>query len=762
MNKLSLRPLLIFTGKYPDDSSLDREGVANTANLMKTAFFTKLGLNIPEESGCVIEDDKFVPANGRIRDFISSLNTEKDLALIYFCGHGFPDYKHNSVVLSMSDTTSRNWPYCGIRHDNLIEILKQCSIKNYIIILDCCNSGFLCGMGDESTDTMFMLPEDENAEGVVYISSTQRDDITLQTKIEDKYYIPFSYYFAKVLLGADETLGAELSIQQIYNSVKKSLDNTPNYFSRCAIQSKGDINNAKLFKRSVGNVGASESNKIFPFSNFFSITELKVLLVKSAIKYPIKYDDFGVPLGLWMLKGHLSTSGLSLKVDIFDERLELRRCNDDIAARENVKAKFESIVEDYDVIGISMCTSEVWPALQKFEIAKKAQKITFCGGIFTSSNENYLLKSGLVDYVIPGVSTVPLTSLLARLLQDKRQGLLGQHIVNEYGVASKDSLDQFDAIWTPTILPTMRKSIWLEIIDQYGEYLRDERTHKKRMDVYTARGCNRNCTFCSVQRESKQTILRKSPDCVIDEIKYLESQGIEYFSFKDEDLLSDPERMFGILEAIHKEGVLLKIRARCDEMMQNKIPLERLHELGVDEIQYGIESPDIHLQRNVSKGFPRDSNERSLIDFIRSHEKYGIKANCSFILGITGEDSEYYDDLFQFIKEIYDNESKPKIYINFLTPHPINSQFPSRNYVLATNDLNYFTHKFPVCYAQDSTYGKRKKMLETYDRIVEYTNSSLYNPPTSKIPETLKKAFLSGKSKLTSKDMPQYIKEKSV
>ena len=116
--------------------------------------------------------------------------------------------------------------------------------------------------------------------------------------------------------------------------------------------------------------------------------------------------------------------------------------------------------------------------------------------------------------------------------------------------------------------------------------------------------------------------------------------------------------------------------------------------------------------------------------------------------------------MFEFVKRIYDDESKPKIYINFMTPHPINSQFPIRNYTLATNDLNYFTHKFPVCYAQDSTYGKRKKMLEIYDKIVNYTNSSLYNPPTSKIPETLKKEFLTGKSKLTGKDMPQYIKER--
>ena len=58
------------------------------------------------------------------------------------------------------------------------------------------------------------------------------------------------------------------------------------------------------------------------------------------------------------------------------------------------------------------------------------------------------------------------------------------------------------------------------------------------------------------------------------------------------------------------------------------------------------------------------------------------------------------------------------------------------------------------------TYGTRKKMLDIYDKIVKYTNSAKYNPPKSKIPEALKKEFLTGKSKLTNKDMPLYVKEK--
>ena len=123
-----------------------------------------------------------------------------------------------------------------------------------------------------------------------------------------------------------------------------------------------------------------------------------------------------------------------------------------------------------------------------------------------------------------------------------------------------------------------------------------------------------------------------------------------------------------------------------------------------------------------------------MIDFIRKHAEYGITANCSFILGIEGEDEKYYDDLMDFITKIYDDKSKPKIYINFLTPHPVNSSFPTQNYNLATNNLNLFTHKYPVCYA----------------------NSQNYNPPLNKMPENLKKLFTNGKSRIRPDIIPQY------
>lgn len=754
MDQYRLRPLLIFTGEYSTEKDLNRIGVANTAELLKKAYFDRRYLGIPFKDGKVIENDNYVSSCNTISSFLQSINPANDVVLIHYCGHGFPNVKNESVVLAMSDTNSRNWTTCGLDVHVLIDMVKENSIKHYIIILDCCHSGYLCDMGDNSSCSSTTIDFGPDTESAVYIASTEDDDICNQICIDNNYYLPFSYYFAQYLLEFfenNQNTSCSLSINQLYEYVNQKLETIKQYPHKCNIQHKAKLGDYPLFKLQIADHLPANSPHVFHFSDYlndFDFISLKVLLVKTAINYPIKYDDFGVPLGLWVLKGYLSTTGLNLEVDIYDERLELQKCGNDVAKREKVISSFGDIISEYDVVGISLCTCEVPPAMEKFEIAKKQNKVTFCGGIFTSSNEEYLLGTNLVDYVIPGVATTPLGNLLGKLCQEKKQGTLGSHTIQVDGVASKEYLPHFGGAWTTSQLPAMRKAMWIEIVQRYGKFLNN------RMDVYTARGCDKNCAFCSVQRESQQQVIRKPDDCVIDEIIYLKEQGFTYFSFKDEDFLSKPKRMISILEAVKGEGIKFKLRARYDAMVSSKITLDQLSKLGVDEIQYGIESPDIHIRKAINKGY-QDNSE--LISFIRNHNQYGITANCSFILGISGEDVEYYDALLEFIKKIYDENSRPKVYINFFTPHPFNSRFSNRGYALITKDLNYFTHKFPVCFA-DTQSGVRKvrsKMLRTYDEIVDYTDSSLYNPKTSVIPRELKQAFLNG-TRIRDESLPKY------
>lgn len=47
-------------------------------------------------------------------------------------------------------------------------------------------------------------------------------------------------------------------------------------------------------------------------------------------------------------------------------------------------------------------------------------------------------------------------------------------------------------------------------------------------------------------------------------------------------------------------------------------------------------------------------------------------------------------------------------------------------------------------------------MLETYDKIVSYTNSQSYNPPLNAMPQNLRKMFTNGKSKIKVDSIPQY------
>lgn len=67
---------------------------------------------------------------------------------------------------------------------------------------------------------------------------------------------------------------------------------------------------------------------------------LNVLLVKSEIKHPIQFNDFGIPLGLWGLKDYIEKYSMDIHIEMLGERLELRKqyklfpalhhCNDSV------------------------------------------------------------------------------------------------------------------------------------------------------------------------------------------------------------------------------------------------------------------------------------------------------------------------------------------------------------------------------------------------------------------------------------------------
>ncbi|NJP93679.1 hypothetical protein HCN51_30270 [Nonomuraea sp. FMUSA5-5] len=75
----------------------------------------------------------------------------KDMLLVYYAGHGFPDPTGRDLTLSVTSSDGIN-AYLAADYRHIRELLRTCTARRRIVILDCCFSGLaLNHMGSDST-----------------------------------------------------------------------------------------------------------------------------------------------------------------------------------------------------------------------------------------------------------------------------------------------------------------------------------------------------------------------------------------------------------------------------------------------------------------------------------------------------------------------------------------------------------------------------------------------------------------------------------
>lgn len=709
--------LLVGNGNYVDESIADVPSVLNSIDLLSrsinSAFTENTDISVEKD----LENCKFL----RIVDNFFSNIPEHTLPIFYFCGHGFR--KDNRLFLTARDSNKIAIEHCSVEYSYIQERIMENHIKQAVIVLDCCYSGVANGLSitnEESFEPVIDYPN------IVCITSCKGVEQAYFKTVNNQEFAAFTYYFATILAEGITKRKHFFSFKELYSALAEKLTS-----QKPTISSKGILDTQDVIPNS-----RYKAKKPSAFSNRTDASSLKVLLVKSSIEHPIKGDgDFGVPLGLWLLKSYIQRTSANIQVDIYDERLrKLQKCTQ----------SFEEYIKGYDVIGVSMCSCEVPPSLEKMRIAKANGKITIAGGIFTYSNEEYLLSHSFVDFVIPGVGTKPLERLLTELRKRKQRDpdnwkdvickQIGDKTFETIGlnnVFSRANMD--DAVmWDAATMPHIELDIWDQILQLYGPYLGGK------IDIYTSRGCNKTCSFCSVQRETKHNVISCDEQQVIRTIKYLYQKGVKQFSIKDEDFfIYGQSRIRNILEEFRGyDDISFKIRARIDTMLASNLSCGELEEYHIREIQYGVESPNSEMRTYVQKYITKSSED--VIKLFKLHNEHGIIVNASFILGLPFENVNYYKALAEFIDKIY-TPKFTKVYLNFYTPHPVRGKIPD-DVNIVTNDLNYYTHKIPVCYPRNPKMKVlvRQKMLSTYSSIVKRTKSEAYNPP---IPDSIIQSF---------------------
>jgi anaerobic magnesium-protoporphyrin IX monomethyl ester cyclase len=386
---------------------------------------------------------------------------------------------------------------------------------------------------------------------------------------------------------------------------------------------------------------------------------MKVLFTEPQVQYPNKlYGDVraevGIRLNYALLAGYIREHA--------DVRIQPYRLLDFSV----IPYSLEEDISQADIVCIGASTAEAKSARRIIEEARRQGKVTIAGGIFPSANPNYLG----ADYTVIGEGERP----LLEIVKDLSQGL--EPRVERLTLSDIDSVEPaYD------LLP-----------------MQLYRDHVKGL-VYTARGCENDCSFCTVSPHWLNSRRVRSVDSVVRELEMYRSLGFDSVNFKDESLTVDRERLFSLLDRISGLGLKYKGKATIRELDSSIVT--KMREAGFVEIHTGVES--------VTQAFEKGISAQDVVAKIQMCLDAGLVVNPSFILGLPRQSRS---DLLEDAKFIMDVGSDPrvKVYTCMYTPHPSSQIYGDDDFTLVSNDLDDFTHLRLV--ALPKSFGRPRKALD--------------------------------------------------
>ncbi len=347
-----------------------------------------------------------------------------------------------------------------------------------------------------------------------------------------------------------------------------------------------------------------------------------------------------------------------------------------------------------DVVGIKVFTKDVAAALQTVSIVKSTlpDSVVVMGGPHPScADPDELMHSfPLVDYAFRGEAELAFPKLLdtlgQKLSSETCQGN-GKHMLEgipglvwREGGRVKSNPVQF-----VTDLDRLKRPAW-EIMDpnSYGFDLMTQ-TEKEGVaaPIITTRGCPGKCSFCSAYLVNGRKIRSRSPQHVIQEIRFLyETYSVEKFSFMDNCFTAGKSHLREICESIISENLDIRWDCNCYEVLDNldEEMISLMYRSGCRMVHMGIESASNRIRKQMNKF----SALTDYSDKINELKKSGIAVGTWFMIG-------FPDETFAEMKETI-------------------------NYAFSRNaDLLTFTICFPLPGSQLYSFLKRKHKVRTVD-----------------------------------------------
>lgn len=243
-------------------------------------------------------------------------------------------------------------------------------------------------------------------------------------------------------------------------------------------------------------------------------------------------------------------------------------------------------------------------------------------------------------------------------------------LINNAGI-TRDNYMMFisDENWNKVIATNLTgTNLDLLPFPDYHEWKMSEIHLSKMFSFVTSRGCPSNCIFCSSKALSGSKYRFYSSEWVYSMIvHFYKIYKFSHMAFLDDTLLANGLRARRICKYLKffsvEKGFGWACKSRAD--MINEDIVRELRESGCAAIHVGVENINQAVLDKMGKGVKIDD----IYNAIMLTNKYEMRLDCSFIIGLPGETLKTIEDTLLF-SDVVDKEGYGTPAIGIATPFP--------------------------------------------------------------------------------------------
>lgn len=261
--------------------------------------------------------------------------------------------------------------------------------------------------------------------------------------------------------------------------------------------------------------------------------------------------------------------------------------------------------------------------------AIKQDALVALGGPQATACDEVILDMYNIDFIIRGEGEIPFLNIAKALSENRSLRDILSLSFREFKNKDEKRIGNMNELPMPAY-------------EEYAEFYEHYLNNKPEFDIQSyvpidsARGCPSNCKFCYSPTMWKRKCGFKSPERLVEEVRYLHDRfGVDSFFFTEDNFTVSYHRIKQFCELLLQEKFHIEWNcySRIDTI--NKELIHLMKKAGCRQIYYGVESGSPKILKNLHK----DYSVKQALNIIRFTIEEGIFVTASFIIGFPEEDA---------------------------------------------------------------------------------------------------------------------------